>query len=186
MNDFARIDKETFYRFAAAHPEQRYEFVRGRIVQQMTGGTRDHGVVARRIAQLLENQLDAGQWTVLTDRGVETPETIRYPDVSVEPADEPGQSLSTRRPALIVEVLSPSTSSSDLDAKPAEYLSLASLDAYVVASQSEPAMLVWQRGPDGALPAEPVEVRGHGETVSVSGRAIAFSLPLARIYQGIA
>ena len=132
MNAFAKVDKDTFYRFAASHPEQRCEFVRGRIVQQMTGGTRDHGQVGRRIARLLEVQLNSAQWTVLQDRGVETNDTIRYPDIVIEPADEPGQSLSTRRPALIVEVLSPSTTATDLDVKPTEYLSLDTLDAYLV------------------------------------------------------
>ncbi|MDX2155398.1 MAG: Uma2 family endonuclease [Hyphomicrobiaceae bacterium] len=185
MNAFAKVDKETFLRFAAEHAEQRYEYVRGRIVQQMTGGTKDHGQVARRITRSLEDQLDAAAWLVLPDRGVETSETIRYPDVCIEPADEPGESLSTGRAVLIVEVLSPSTSWSDLDVKPAEYMSLASLDAYVIASQSEPAMLVYERDKGGRFPAAPREVEGMGATLNCSGRSFMVSLRLADIYKGI-
>jgi Uma2 family endonuclease len=186
MNAFAKVDKDTFYRFMAERREQRYEYVRGRIVQQMTGGTRDHGRIALVIASLLTEQLDKRSWTVLVERGVETTETIRYADVCVEPADEPGSSLSTRRPALIVEVLSPSTSFDDLDAKPREYLPLNSLAAYVVASQREPALLVWLRAPDGAWPAEPAEIKGREETVVIDGRGLSARLPLAQIYADIA
>lgn len=184
MNAFARVDKQTFYRFAAEHAEQRYEFVRGRIVQQMTGGTRDHGQVGRRITRLIEDQLDEARWAVLPDRGVETPETIRYPDIVVEPAEEPGASLSTMRPVLVVEVLSPSTTATDLDVKPEEYMGLSSLDVYIVASQHEPACLVWERGADGQF-STPREVRGHAASINIAGRGFSLVLPLAVIYRGI-
>ena len=132
MNAFAKVDRETFRRFAAEHPEQRYELERGRIVQQMTGGTRRHGIVARRIAQLIEDQIDSSRWTVLTDRGVGIGTSSRNADVVVEPGSESLDSLETEHPALIVEVLSPTTSGTDLNTKPGEYLRLSTLDAYLV------------------------------------------------------
>jgi Uma2 family endonuclease len=186
MNAFARVDKETFLRFAAEHADERYEYVRGRIVQQMTGGTRNHGLIVRRIAAAIERQLDAGRLLLLTDRGVETQDAIRYPAIVVEPIDEPGDSLTTRRPALIVEVLSPSTSANDLDVKPAEYASIASLDVYLVASQSEPAVLVFERGPDGSFPRRAREIEGRDAVVAIGGRGFAVSLALTDIYDGIA
>jgi Uma2 family endonuclease len=186
MNAFAKVDKETFLRFAAEHAEERYEFVRGRIVQQMTGGTREHGGVARRITRLIEDQIDLERWWVLNDRGVETTETIRYPDIVVEPADEPAGSLSTNRPLLIVEVLSPSTASNDLDVKPEEYMSLSSLDAYLIASQTEPAMLLYERGKNGRFQAEPLEVSGGAAELTIKTRAFEVTLRLAEIYRGIA
>ena len=186
MNAFAKVDKQTFLRFAEQHAEGRYEYVRGRIVQQMTGGTKDHGQVARRIVRAIEGQVSEERWAVLQDRGVETVETIRYPDIVVEPSDEPGQSLCTRRPALIVEVLSPSTSAADLDVKPQEYMSLDTLDAYIIASQDEPAMLVYERRADGTFSAEPLEIEGKSQVVRVSGRGFRVTLPLADIYKGIA
>ncbi len=186
MNAFTSVDKDTFYGFVASRRGERYEYVRGRIVQQMTGGTRYHGLVARRITRLIEDQVDPEQWAVLPERGVETAVTIRYPEIVLEPAGEPPKSLSTLQPALIVEVLSPSSVYDDLDVKPGEYMSLASLDAYIVASQDEPALLVWARGTDGSFPSQPREVRGHEQVVSISGRGFAVSLPLATIYRDIA
>jgi Uma2 family endonuclease len=185
MNAFAKVDKQTFLRFAAEHAEERYEYVRGRIVQQMTGGTRDHGQVARRITRIVEDQINSALWTVLQDRGVDTPETIRYPDVVVEPVDEPGDSLATGRPVLIVEVLSPSSTIDDMDVKPAEYMSLASLDAYIVASQTEPAMLVWARGANGRFPRKSRQASGRDTSIKLQGRFGRIALPFAEIYRGI-
>lgn len=186
MNAFTRVDKQTFLSFAAEHAEHRYEYVRGRIVQQMTGGTREHGGVSRRITRQLEDQLDESLWWTLNDRGVETLETIRYPDVVVEPSDEPVGSLCTRRAVVIVEVPSLSTGATDLDVKPAEYLSLDTLDAYIIASQDEAAMLVYERQADGHFPSEPREVAGRGAQLDVNGRSVRFTLSLDVVYRGIA
>lgn len=184
MNAFAKVDKQAFLRFAAQHAEERFEFVRGRIVQQMTGGTRDHAGIARRMTRQIEDQLDASKWWVLNDRGVETADTIRYPDIVVEPSDEPGQSLCTARPVVIVEVLSKSTASSDLDVKPAEYMSLTSLDAYIIASQDEAAALVYERAADGLFPVRPREVEGSSQ-IAIKGRRFELTLDMSKIYSGI-
>lgn len=185
MNAFARIDKAAFYDFVQRQTEGRYEYVRGLIVQQMTGGTRVHGVVARRITRLIEDQVDLTKWTVIPERGVETSETVRYPELVVEPSDEPAKSLSTLRPSLIVEVLSPSSTFTDLEVKPAEYTSLSSLDTYIVASQDEPACLVWQRQPDGRFSAEPQEIEGRDKVLTARCGSMDVQLPLAVIYEGI-
>ena len=185
MNAFSKVDRETFLRFAAEHPEQRYELERGRIVQQMTGGTKRHGVVARRIAQLIEEQTDLAVWSVGTDRGVGVGESSRYPDVVLEPASEPLDSLATERPAIIVEVLSASTTATDLNTKPDEYLAIPTLDAYVVASQDEAAMLVWERGADGRFPETGREVSGMDQSIAIKGRGLSVTLEFAVIYRGI-
>ena len=186
MNTFAKIDRATFLRFAAEHPEQRFELERGRIVQQMTGGTRRHGIVARRISQILERQVDSSRWSVANERGVGVGDSERYPDVVVEPADEPLESLETERPSIIVEVLSPATTATDLNTKPTEYFAIASLDAYIVASQDEAAMLVWVRDEKGQFADTGREVVGIDRTVVVKTRWLTATLDLAEIYHGIA
>ena len=190
MNAFAKIDPETFFRFAAEHAEQRYELEKGRIVQQMTGGTRRHGIAARRISMQIEAQIDPVAWTVLQDRGVKVGETIgssaRYPDIVVEPSGEPDDSLSTAAPIMIVEVLSPSTTATDLNTKPSEYLSIAMLDAYVIASQDEPALLIYERQANGAFPAEPTQVDDRAAVPTIKTRRFTVTLDLAGIYKGIA
>ena len=185
MNAFAKVDRETFRRFAAEHPEQRYELERGRIVQQMTGGTRRHGIVARRIAQLIEDQIDSSRWTVLTDRGVGIGPSSRNADIVVEPGSEPLDSLETEQPAMIVEVLSPTTSGTDLNTKPGEYLSLSTLDAYLVASQVEAAMLLWTRGPDGQFPENGREIDGVDQSITICGRGFTVTIPFDEVYRGI-
>jgi Uma2 family endonuclease len=179
---FIPVDKDAFYRFIATEPEGRYEFERGRIVQQMTGGTLRHGRIAARFYRLLEDQLNTSLWQVSPERGVDTPITVRYGDVVVEPIKTDPLSLSALKPALIVEVLSPSTIRMDLDVKSGEYMALPSLHAYVVASQTEAACLAWIRDSEGHFPASPVEFAAD-EVITVPQLAVA--IRLADIYAGI-
>ena len=105
-----KVDKAAFFRFIASQAEGRFEYERGRIVQQMTGGTLAHSLIAQRFISAFERRLDAECWAVTGhSRGVETPGTVRYPDVVVEPMSAALQDLSTKIPAVIVEVLSPTT-----------------------------------------------------------------------------
>lgn len=183
---FLIVDKATFYRFVVAAPEgHRYEFVRGRIVDAMTGGTLGHSAISRRFGTIIERQLDQEDWFVSngSDRGVETAETIRYPDVIVEPAGAPLKSLATLEPAIVVEVLSPSSGERDLEAKPAEYLSLSTLTAYIVASQDEPVCQVWVRDGDGSFPAVPLTIDGRDQVIHIP--ALSVAIPLAEVYRGI-
>ena len=183
---FIIVDKATFYRFVAAVPEgHRYEFVRGRIVHHMTGGTFKPAGIAQRFARIIERQLDADLWIALSgsDRGVETAETIRYPDAIVEQLGVLDASLASTKPSIIIEVLSAGSEERDLEAKPAEYLSLPSLAAYIVASQDEPACLVWLRGADGAFAAEPATIEGRDQVIQIP--ALAVAIPLAEVYRGI-
>ncbi len=179
-----KVDKATFYQFIERAPDnERYEYVRGRIVQQQPGGTKRHNRIAARIAAICRRQLDESRWDVFEGRGVETSETTRYGDVVIEPADEPAESLATLRPALVVEVLSESSADRDLTTKPAEYTSIASLHAYVVASQTAPECLVWLRDTDGSFPPDGVVISGRDATIEVPTLGVA--IPLAEVYRGI-
>jgi Uma2 family endonuclease len=183
MNAFAKVDKATFLKFAADHQGQRYDDVQGRIVQQPQGGTRRHGRLADRLLAAIEAQLDVSQWVVIRERGVETPDTIRYGDVVVEPVSEPDDSLVTVRAALVIEVLSPSSIAHDLEFKPAECGAMPSLLAYVVVSQTERAGRIWQRDRQGHFPADASTVEGTGARIEVP--ALGLSLALDDIYDGI-
>jgi Uma2 family endonuclease len=138
----------------------------------------------QRFISLLEHQLEMSKWAVTGhSRGVETAEMVRYPDVVVERlghVDNTG--LATKSPSLLVEVLSPSTESLDLNIKPSEYTRLASLVAYFVASQDERISWVWQRGPSGDFPVSPIEVKGSGRIKLDSGLGV--ELPIGQIYRG--
>lgn len=183
ISPFIKVDKATFYRFIANVPDtDRYEYVRGRIVQQQQGGTRRHGTIAGNIADALRRQIDKTIWLVIEGRGIETSETIRFGDVVIEPVAGDPASIATSHPALVVEILSPSSGDRDLNEKPEEYLSLPSLQVYIVAAQTEVACLVWLRGADGAFPAEPVQLRGLEAEIAVP--ALGVVLRLAEVYEG--
>lgn len=179
---FVKISKASYFRIAAARPEERLEFVRGRLMQQMTGGTRGHSRIADRFAEALGSRLDTNAWIALRERGVETPDTVRYADVVIEPADGRDDTLATDQPVLIVEVLSQSSSERDIILKPVEYGALPSLAAYIVADQSEPRCLIWARAADGAFALEPPTVEGLDAVVEVP--ALGLVIPLSAIYTG--
>ncbi len=180
---FRQVDREGFYRFVETVEDyERYEWVRGWIVQQQQGGTLRHGLLEARFASLLRTRLDGSAYVVVTGRGVETPKSTRYADVVVEPADEDPSSLAARRPVLIVEILSPSSGDRDRIEKPEEYLSLGTLAAYIVADQFTRTCLAWVRGADGQFARDPARF-GHGETIGIEG--LSLTLSLNDIYSGI-
>src|SRR5262245_24767479 len=177
-----RMDKATFLAWLQER-EERYELVGGRVMM-MTGGSRGHGIITRRLAGALEKQLDANRWTVLTsDFGIDLgPDTVRYPDVVVDVAGGLLKDLTARAPVLVAEVLSPSSASYDLGDKAAEYLQLPSLQAYLVLSQDEPKAWVWVRGGSGFSPGPDV-IKDHDGIIHIA--ALATDISLSEIYAGI-
>jgi Uma2 family endonuclease len=163
--------------------EGRYELAQARVVT-IPGEPRAHSVILRRLANALEKRLDADRWAVLTsDFGVQLgPGTVRYPDVVVDVAGGKLDDLVATAPLLIGEILSPSSATSDLGDKAAEYLQLPSLSAYLVLAQDEPKAWAWVRGSAGFSPG-PQVIAGWDARVNMA--PLAIDLPLAEIYAGI-
>ena len=176
-----RMDKPEFLTWVEAH-EGRYELAGNRVVM-MTGGSRGHAILVRRLAAALEKRLDGDRWTVMTsDFGVDVgPSTVRYPDVVVDVASGRFKDLTAMAPALIAEVLSPSSARDDLGPKADEYLRLPSLSAYLVLAQDEAKAWVWARGAGGFSP-EPRVIQGHDAVIEIA--SLGIELPLAEIYAG--
>jgi len=181
---FVKVSKAEFWDFVQAQAEGKFEYERGRIVQQMTGGTHAHAILIQRFTFALMRDLDPSANTVTSQsRGVDTPVTIRYPDAVVERVGSDAKSLATSAPLVLVEVLSPNTEKLDLNVKPQEYTSLPSLLAYIVASQDRPECLVWQRAADGGFADDPARIAGPGAQIVVEG--LGLRLELDEIYRGI-
>jgi Uma2 family endonuclease len=179
-----KVDRATFFRFVASQAEGRFEYDSGRIVQQMTGGTLAHSIIAQRFISVFERRLDADLWVVTGhSRGVETRPSVRYPDVLVEPMSGALKALATEVPAEIVELLSPTTEELDLNLKLAEYRSIASLMAYVVASQDAALCWLWLRADDDSIPELPVEIAGLERVIDIP--VLAVSIPLEEIYRHV-
>jgi Uma2 family endonuclease len=163
--------------------EGRYELARGRVMM-MTGGSRAHALIVRRVANALERRLDAARWTILTsDFAVKVgPDTVRYPDVVADVGDGALNDLAATAPGLIAEVLSPSSVTNDLGDKAGEYLHLASVSAYIVLSQDEPKAWLWVRGQSG-FPGGPEVIMAEGV---IRIPVLSIELPLAEVYRGFA
>jgi Uma2 family endonuclease len=174
-----RMEKSEFLTWVQAH-EGRYELAGNRVVM-MTGGSRGHAILVRRLAAALEKRLDGNRWTVLTsDFGVDLgPSTVRYPDVVVDVAGGRFKDVTATAPALIAEIISPSSVKDDLGAKADEYVRLPSLAAYLALAQDEPKAWVWVRGAGGFSPV-PIVIEGHGAVIEIASHGI--DLPLAEIY----
>jgi Uma2 family endonuclease len=101
----------------------------------------------------------------------------------VEPASADLKGQSTEVPAIVVEVLSPATEEMDFNVKLSEYRRIASLQAYIVASQDEARCWFWLRFADGAMPELPSEIAGPDGVIDIP--TLALSIPLEEIYRGI-
>jgi Uma2 family endonuclease len=177
-----RMDKSEFLTWVQAH-EGRYELAGSRVVM-MTGGSRGQPMLVRRIAAALEKRLDANRWTVLTsDFGVDLgASTVRYPDVVVDVAGGRFKDLTATAPAVIAEVLSPSSVTDDLGPKAGEYVRLPSLSAYLVLAQDQPKASVWVRD-GGGFPPQPKVIESDAVIEIAS---LGIDLPLAEVYAGLA
>jgi Uma2 family endonuclease len=175
------LDKAAFLAWVQQR-EGRYELANGRVIM-MVGASRAHGTIVSNLIVILHAQLDPNAWTVIPDFGLEAGDkTLRYPDVVVERAGGKAGGYATTAPALLVEVLSPSTTELDLGDKAAEYLNLPSLCAYLVFAQNEPK--AWARiRSEGGFPKSPSVIAGYDKVIHVP--ALAPTLPFGAVFAGI-
>jgi Uma2 family endonuclease len=144
----------------------KHEYEDGAIVA-MAGGSRRHNALASRISAALENARRPGCVAFQSDQRVRVLATGKatYPDASLvcgplqgDPADPSGPTITN--PALIVEVLSPSTEEEDRGGKWQHYQLIPSLQEYVLVSQSQRRVERFRRLEDGGW-----EYRDAGEGV---------------------
>ena len=179
-----RMDKATFLRWIQTQ-ERTYELIEGRVVMQDTG-TRDHRDVALAFYDVLRPRLSRQAWSMsLGQLSVEIGDEVRVADVMVEPAGLARKEIVTDQAVLLVEILSPSTKGADFNAKRKLYASLPSLEVYIVASQDEPRLWVWQRAQDAAraFPETPVEIGDDAARIELAHFGV--TLTLADIYRHI-
>lgn len=116
------ITDEEFLAWADAHPDSRYELVDGGAVM-MTGESRSHARISGNFVAWLLEHLRGGPCEPFgSDFGVVLPgvhANLRYPDTSVSCTEEGEDAL--RAPAVLAEVLSPSTEAYDRGSKAQAY-----------------------------------------------------------------
>jgi Uma2 family endonuclease len=126
----------------------RHEFVNG-LVYAMTGASRDHNRVVRRLMTRLDQHLQdtrcepfQSDMKVKTQRGKDV--RFYYPDVQVT-CEEEADRYYNKQPCLIVEVLSDSTQRTDRTEKLMAYQSIECLQEYVLLSQDSPYLEIYRR-----------------------------------------
>jgi Uma2 family endonuclease len=175
------MTKEAFLAFIDER-EERYEFAGGRAVM-MVKVTRNHAVVTVNLIVALKQRLSADRYDIASEAfAVNVGPNVRFPDVLVQPRMADGSALEAKSPVLIAEVLSPSTLRTNFGEKRAEYLSLPSLDAYLILSQDQPEVWLWQRR-DKEFPSEPERIAGADQSLRLNASGI--EIPLAEIYDGV-
>lgn len=127
----------------------RYEFD-GVDVRAMTGGTLAHAAIQANLLFALGAALRGKPCRAFgSELKVRTATSIRYPDAMIVCGRGEPKSTFAPDPAVIFEILSPSSARLDLGAKNAEYQTLAALRRYVVLHQAQAAAEVFARAEDG-------------------------------------
>ena len=181
-----QVPKLTVDQYLAIEREAEYrsEYYRGEMFA-MAGGTGSHSELAGVLIRLIGNRLAGRGCKVYTSDmkiQIEPGGLNTYPDVSVV-CGKPVFSTLTKEalvnPKLIVEVLSKSTEANDRGFKFQEYKKVASLEEYVLVSQTEPLVELFGRRA-GAAWTDYSEARGM--TARIDLKSLGIEIPLEEIY----
>jgi Uma2 family endonuclease len=179
------MDKAEFLRWVEGR-EGHFELKDSHVIM-MTGGTIEHALVTAGLERSIAARVDIAKlWVTSADLAVEIDDDIRYPDVVVQPAGLLRGALSTKAPLLVAEILSKSSLALDFNIKAAEYMSLPSLECYIVAAQEEPRLWIWNRkhsDESRIWPRQPDEIIGRDAQVPLP--FLGLELPMAEIYAAI-
>ncbi len=133
----------------------RSEYING-LIRAMTGATNRHNTVSVNVVVALGRQLKGkicrpfnSDTKIRVRHGDGT--SFYYPDASVVCESNRATETFQDKPVVVIEVLSPSTRAIDLDEKLTAYLSIDSLQAYILLEQDKPLAIVMRRTPDGFL-----------------------------------
>ena len=188
LNDDLPHMTEAEYLAFADEQEFKHEYRNGEVIA-MTGGSVRHGAITASTIIHLGNKLRDTDCTVTSSDVrvyIAHKQTYRYPDVTVfcgDPVYREGRTDTLTNPVLLVEVLSPSTARTDHNDKLAEYTRIPRLQAYVLVSQDEPKVEVYQRHESGKWLYEFVTGMEAEITLSLSGKDMRLSL--AEIYRRV-
>jgi Uma2 family endonuclease len=169
-----------------AHQDRLHELVDGLPVlplKMMTGASQAHDRVVVNIIAALHRQLRGTPSRPTTDDlAVRIPAgNVRRPDVTVECGQADRRELAVREPRVVVEVLSPSTTSFDRIRKLPEYQTIASVAHILLVDTETPRIDVLSRTADGTF----AQSKHDGLEASIDLPAIQASLKLADVFEGL-
>ena len=175
-----RTVTEAEYLAGERDADVRHEYVDG-VLFATTGASLVHGLLSTRLSARLFGHLDGtGCRVTSSDLKVRLAEGRRYyyPDLVIaceDRTDAPDDYTETA-PVLVIEILSPSTQSTDRREKRLAYQSMPSLVDYLIVAQDVRALELFSRTPDGWSEATFVD----GETLRLA--SIDLDLAVADVY----
>jgi Uma2 family endonuclease len=180
---FPVFDFETYLELELRAPNKN-EFYHGHIYA-MAGGTNRHHLLCTASLFELSKLLSKRNCFVLPGEAkVETPNTaaVFYPDVSVHCDQKlPLESLTTKSPILVVEVLSPSTRKYDLTTKRKEYFRIPSLRHYLVLDSEAESAILYTRDDNQTWPKDPLTFTDPKASIPLT--ALKITLKLKDLYR---
>ena len=164
--------------------EVKHEYING-VVHAMTSGTNAHSMIATNTLLCLGGQLEDSPCRAFNSDAkvrVQTSSGTRfyYPDVQVVCKPNAQTDQFQDSPVLVVEVLLPSTRRIDQGEKKDSYLSIGSLQVYVMLEQQSPSATMYLRTESGF---ECVVVEGPDAIIELE--ALDVKLPLSALYRDI-
>lgn len=143
------------YRKLEEEATVRHEYVAGEI-HAMVGATRRHHRLCVNILRRLADAAAGGPCRVSMETvrlevlgDGDTTSVAYYPDVMVACGEEPEDPYIEDAPCLVVEVISPSTASTDHREKLVAYRQVPSVEAYLIVEQDRRRVVRHFRGEDG-------------------------------------
>ncbi len=162
--------------------EGRHDLVDG-APRAMVGATQRHDFVTTNLILALGNRLrGTGCRTGTSDTAIRIPGgNIRYPDAAVDCGRFDEASRAATEPALVAEVLSPSTADFDQIEKLEEYRRVPTLRHILLVDPEQPRILLHTRDAAGQWSA----ATHAGLAAEVPLTALGIALPLAELYEGL-
>lgn len=163
--------------------EVKHEYIGGS-VYAMAGTTRTHNAIARRLSARLDSHLAGGPCEsyigdVKVRLLIRGEDLFYYPDLMVGCDPRDTDELFLRFPKLIVEVLSPSTERLDRREKFWSYITIPTLEEYVLLAQETPTATVHRRRTDW----QPEAIIGLDSVLHLE--SVDLSLPLQVLYENV-
>jgi Uma2 family endonuclease len=162
----------------------RWELVGGMPILMMAGAKQRHDQIVVNVVAGLMTRLRGTRcrpWTA--DIATRIPNgNVRQPDVTVDCGPRRDDALDSTAPAVVFEVLSPSTKTFDQVRKLDEYKRVDTMRHIVLVDPARPRAVLWTR--DGAGLWSDSDVDGLEDSLNLV--AIAISLPLAEVCEDVA
>ncbi len=162
----------------------KHEYVGG-AVYAMAGARNIHNIISGNVFLALGNRLRGKKCRPFnsdTKVRIRFPNHIRfyYPDALVTCHQNPVDDSFQDQPNVIVEVLSESTRRTDEGEKLDAYLSIPTLESYLLVDSSNKEVVMHYRGENGFIRSITT-----GDSAVVPLECLGFDLPLSEIYEGV-